>query len=108
MSKADEMRAKQERLKAAAAAATAGTGHTETPAPPAPRTAPPVRVQPVRLTVDLSPARYRDLQQWLNEAAIRLGRSRVTKQDALGALVALLLRDERTAQMVLKEIRESQ
>lgn len=105
MSKADELRAKQQRLKAVAAAA-AGTVQPESPAPA--RTASPVRVQPVRLTVDLSPARYRDLQGWLNESAVRLGRSRVTKQDALGALVALLLRDEHTAQLVLKEIRESQ
>jgi hypothetical protein len=121
-SKADELRAKRERLKAAAQHAGVTAAPPEAVADSLPDPAPepaakPARrtpaaekplVKDVRLTVDLSPARYRDLQNWLNESAIRLGRSRVTKQDALAALVALLLRDSRTEQLVLAEIRDSQ
>jgi hypothetical protein len=108
----DRLAAKAERLRATAQHADTVPAAGQAPPPavtPAVPAAPvdAVQVKPVRLTLDLPPARYRDLQNWLNESAVRLGRSRVTKQAALEALVGLLLHDERTTQLVLKEIRES-
>ncbi len=101
MSRADDLAAKAAKLRDRQKA-------EESSVPVPATTVPAPLVKDVRLTVDLSPARYRDLQGWLNDAAVQLGRSRVTKQDALAALVGLLLRDDVTARKVLAEIRESE
>jgi hypothetical protein len=79
----------------------AAAAHT---APPATTVETPL-ARPVRTTLDLSPARDRDLKAWLAEASVRLGRARVTKQDALNALVALLLTDETLAKKILAELK---
>ncbi len=105
MSRAEEIAAKIA-AKTAKVRDRQKAGESSVPVPAT--TLPTPQVKDVRLTVDLSPARYRDLQGWLNDAAVQLGRSRVTKQDALAALVGLLLRDDVTARKVLAEIRESE
>ncbi len=97
--KANRMRASKGAAKAAPEAAA--------PARPVPTTAAPL-AKPVRCTVDLAPARYRALQDWLNEEAVRLGVSRITKQQALDALVGLLLTDEVTSRKIVAELRKSQ
>jgi hypothetical protein len=64
--------------------------------------------KPVRSTLDLPPATHRDLQAWLGEAAVRLGRARVTKQDVLEALVKRLMTDETLAKLILSDLKERQ
>jgi hypothetical protein len=64
--------------------------------------------KPVRSTLDLPPAVHRDLQHWLNESATRMGRSRLTKQEVLEALVRRLLHDEPLAKLIMADLRENQ
>jgi DNA primase large subunit len=104
---AERLREKTERL---AARQQQATGH-ETPAASArqehhDQAAEPVLAKPVRSTLDLSPATHRDLQAWLGESAVRLGRARVTKQDVLEALVKRLLRDETLTKMILADLKD--
>ena len=63
------------------------------------------RTEPVRKTVDLAPAQYRQLRRWLEDAADETGQTRVTSQDALEALVKLLLTDETTSRKVLAHLK---
>lgn len=74
---------------------------------PTPRVPAPL-VKPVRVTVDLPPAQHHALQNWLNETAAALGRSRLTKQEVLTALVGRLLTDETLAHRITTDIHESQ
>lgn len=53
----------------------------------------PVRVKPVRLTVDLSPSDYEELRDWAYQA-------RMSHSDVLRALVRLLQSDPSVAQQV--------
>lgn len=101
--RADELREKAERLKARQTAAHEPVASTTSSA-----AAEPVLAKPVRVTLDLSPARHRDFQSWLNESAVRLGKARVTKQDALNALVGRLLTDDTLAKLILADLRENQ
>lgn len=99
--RAEELREKAERLKARQAAAhepVAGT-HDQGGAEP-------VLAKPVRSTLDLPPAVHRDLQAWLGESAVRLGRARVTKQDVLEALVRRLLHDETLTKLILADLKD--
>lgn len=108
--RAEEIREKAERLKARQQAGHQAPGH-DVPATGHRHDqggAEPVLAKPVRSTLDLPPAVHRDLQAWLGEAAIRLGRARVTKQDALEALVRRLLVDEPLAKLILSDLRERQ
>lgn len=95
MSKADEMRAAAHKRRERRAQPV-----TERPRP----TAAPVRVKPVRRTVDLDPQAHRDLARWCDDAALDLGATRVTGQDVLATLVARLLRDDQLAQDVRDDI----
>lgn len=61
------------------------------PAEPAPR------AKPVRLSVDLAPAAYRELQAFCTAAAFALDRPRVTGVDVLRSLLAELAMDEALA-----------
>jgi hypothetical protein len=104
--RAEQLREKTERLQARQTA-----GHQETAAAPhVPHStaAEPVLSKPVRSTLDLPPATHRDLQAWLGEAAVRLGRARVTKQDVLEAMVRRLLVDETLAKLILADLKERQ
>lgn len=58
------------------------------------------RAKPVRLSLDLAPAAYRDLQQFCTAAAIALERPRVTGVDVLRSLLAELSEDEDLAARV--------
>lgn len=61
------------------------------PAGPAPR------AKPVRLSVDLAPAIYRELQEFCTAAAVALERPRVAGVDVLRSLLAELAADEALA-----------
>ena len=95
MSKADDMRAAAQRRRERRAQPVA-----ERPMP----AAAPVRVRPVRRTVDLDPQAHRDLARWCDDAAVTLGATRVTGQDVLATLVARLLHDDELAQAVREDI----
>lgn len=68
----------------------------------APPVAPPAapRVKPVRLTLDLAPAAYRELQEFCTAAAVALERPRVAGADVLRSLLAELAADEALAARV--------
>lgn len=66
------------------------------PAPP-PAVA---RTRPVRRTVDLSPDRYAALSSWQLDAALALGRTRITAQEVLATAIEVLLDDETVARRV--------
>jgi len=68
----------------------------ETPAP-ATRPAP---TKKVRQTVDLPGERHQALATWRLETAVALGRTRLTTQDVLSAMVDVLLDDPGTARRV--------
>jgi hypothetical protein len=100
--RAEELAAKARRLaERQQATAAAGT-------PAVPHSAEQVLAKPVRSTLDLPPAVHRDLQAWLGESAVRLGRARVTKQDVLEALVKRLLVDETLTKLILTDLKERQ
>jgi hypothetical protein len=101
VSKADELRAKAERLKRTTVGAEA-VDH------PAPSTAPTVRAKPIRNTVDLLPHHHASLKAWSGETAVMIGSSRVTTQDVLRALVVRLLTDETLAQKIQEDLRAAQ
>ena len=71
----------QRRAQMAAAAAR----RTAPDAPPAGRTA--IRSKPVRITLDLSPELYRQLNQWTDSAAVALDVPRVSLADAVRAMI---------------------
>ena len=65
-------------------------------APASPPAAAP-RVKPVRLTLDLAPAAYRELQEFCTAAAVALEQPRVAGADVLRSLLAELATDEALA-----------
>ena len=65
--------------------AAAAARRAEPNAPPAGRTA--IRSKPVRITLDLSPELYRELNAWADSAAIALGVPRVSLADAVRAMI---------------------
>ena len=71
-------------LRKAQMAAAAGR-RAEPNAGPAGRTA--IRSKPVRITLDLSPELYRELNMWADSAAIALGVPRVSLADAVRAMI---------------------
>ena len=75
---------------AAARPATASTSAAE-PAP---------RAKPVRLSLDLAPAAYRELQEFCAAAAVALERPRVAGADVLRSLLAELREDNDLAARV--------
>ena len=99
--RAQELAEKAKRIQAAQAEQTTAAA-THAPRSTAAETP---LAKPVRSTLDLPPAVHRDLQAWLNESAVRLGRARLTKQQALEALVKRLLVDETLAKLILDDLK---
>lgn len=95
MSKAEEMRAAAQRRRERRAQPV-----TERAMP----AAAPVRVKPVRRTVDLDPQAHRDLGRWCDDAALTLGATRITGQDVLATLVTRLLQNDELAQAVRDDL----
>lgn len=89
-----------------AAALRAAVQADATPPPPAPVAPAPATGKPVRQTVDLLTADHLRFAAWRMETAVSLGRSRLTTQDALAGLVALLLEDETVARRARTKIAE--
>lgn len=86
---------------------TAAAGRrTEPEAKPAGRTA--IRSKPVRITVDLSPAAYRQLTDWSAEAAKELDIPRLSIADAVRAMVRATAADKGVSAMVTDLIRREQ
>jgi len=81
------------------AAARPSSTSTSTLAPVAGRkpAGPAPRAKPVRLSVDLAPAAYRELQEFCTAAAVALERPRVASVDVLRSLLAELAADEALA-----------
>ncbi|HYB17539.1 MAG TPA: hypothetical protein VEF71_19000 [Streptosporangiaceae bacterium] len=79
------MMAQRERDLRKAQMAAAAARRAEPNAPPAGRTA--IRSKPVRITLDLSPELYRELNVWADSAAIALGVPRVSLADAVRAMI---------------------
>lgn len=100
-SKADQIKAKTQRIRSEA-------NSTPEDTPRASSSSSKPRVKPVRRTVDLPAAHHAELDAWCAETARQLGRARVTGQDVLRTLVAELLRDETTARKVRKALKENQ
>jgi hypothetical protein len=65
--------------------AAAASRRAEPDARPAGRTA--IRSKPVRITLDLSPEMYRQLNAWADSAAISLGVPRVSLAEAVRAMI---------------------
>jgi hypothetical protein len=115
-SRAEALKAKAARL--AAQQETKAAPKTSTPAAPATAddrtpddrqrtvaTAANPHVKPVRSTVDLMPAQHAQLKTWCNETAVVIGKSRVTTQDIMRAMVARLLTDETFARKMRNDLR---
>lgn len=96
-----------ERIKQQAARiASRQVAQADTETTPAPsRGAPAPRSRPVRRTVDLSPADHDRLNEWQRETARQLGRTRITGEDVLRALVARLLTDDTLAGKIRTDLR---
>jgi hypothetical protein len=71
----------------------------------APESAPTVRTQRVRRTVDLSPVDHRRLSQWCEDVAEELGLARVTSQDVFVFLVTELFADESLAAAIRDRVK---
>lgn len=102
-----------QRMAEKAAAAAAAAAGQQTPAAPATDNTLAVdrehlglRTTPVRSTVDLPPVQHHKLKDWCSEAAIMIGKSRVTTQDVMRALVARLLEDETLAREIRSDLRK--
>lgn len=94
----------------AAQKAPAGGGQEQPvdqpPAPAAPLSkAAPVKVTPVRSTLDLDPTSHHRLKDWESMTAAEIGQTRVTRQDVLRAAVALVLDNPQVAALVRDQIR---
>ena len=71
---------------------------------PAGRTA--VRSKPVRITLDLSPELYRQLNLWTDSAAVALGVPRVSLADAVRAMIRVTTEDPADVLEQLRRDRE--
>lgn len=85
MSKADDLKAAVRRTQEQASSKPGPV--VDEPRAPKPST------RKVRHTVDLGAADHRDLRRWCDDTADELGRSRVSGQEVMAALVGRLLRD---------------
>jgi hypothetical protein len=96
----DQRQARKDRMAAAAAV------RTEPQSAPAGRTA--IRTAPARVTLNLPPELYRQLQRWTDSAAEAIDVPRVGVQDALRAMIRVITDDSspNSAAKVLVLLRE--
>ena len=94
------------------ASSVAGLRRAVGPAPaattssvPAPRDIP---VKPARVTLNMPPELYRELDRWTSSAAEAIGVPRVSIQDALRAMVKAGMRDSTAEAAVLAELRRQE
>ncbi len=73
---------------------------SSTSASPTRSAGPAPRAKPVRLSVDLAPAAYRELQEFCTAAAVALEQPRVAGVDVLRSLLAELAEDQDLAARV--------
>lgn len=103
MSRAEELRAKAQRLKQRQSSDDVERTEDDRERALAPTVAKP-QVKPIRSTVDLPPTRHAALKAWCGETAVEIGRSRVTTQDVMRALVDRLLTDETLARTIRNDL----
>lgn len=94
-SKRDELR---ERMTAAA------SGRLDAENAPGKKTA--IRTAPARVTLNLPPSLYRDIERWALDAAETLVIPRVSVQDALRAMIRACLTDNEASSAALASVRE--
>jgi hypothetical protein len=111
MSRADELKARalrrqERRQKVTPAVSTEpGDAQVEVRTEPArARTVDPL-TKPVRQSVDLTPAEYRQLAEWRAAAAEEIGRAKVNSRDVFRALLARLLSDEELSRQIRTDLR---
>jgi len=98
-------RAEEMRERAARISQTAKAEHApKTPA--ASDEQPGLHMKPIRSTVDLAPMRHAQLKAWCGETAVQLGKSRVTTQDVVRAMVERLLTDETFARNIRADLKK--
>lgn len=108
MPKKDDLAARAAKLGAARTPASPASSpgarkQTSTARPVGSAAAP--RSKPVRVSVDLAPNAYRSLGIYCSEAAVELGRLKVTNVEAFRAFVALLDTDPEVRRRVTDELR---
>jgi hypothetical protein len=90
-------------LRRAVGVPTAGTEvRTEQRAPA------PTPAKPARVTLNMPPELYRELDRWTRDAADAIGLPRVSIQDALRAMVKAGIRDSTTEAAVLTQLRQQE
>lgn len=87
-----------ERMQRATARPIRSSPEAASPAPVAPR------AKPIRVTLDLAPATYRELQAFCAAAAIELERPRVASAEVLRVLLAQLSKNTELADQVRGEL----
>lgn len=97
---AERAREKAQRVSAAGAAA-AHQRETETEVVRAPK----VAQKPVRTTLDLAPAIYRELEDWTTAAARQIGTHRLNRSDVQRVMIRRLLDDEAFSAEVVEALR---
>lgn len=92
-------------LRRGVAAPSAAAAATAPPVAPGPRTQP---VKPARVTLNLPPDLYRQLQRWTDSAAETLDVPRVGVQDAMRAMLRVLTDQSagNTTTRVIAELRD--
>lgn len=66
---------------------------------------PAVRTKPVRITLDLDPALYKELTGWANEAAAKAELPRLSLARSLRAMIRVTLADHGIAAVVVDQAR---
>lgn len=99
MSRSEELAAKAARLKQQQQDRDSRTSVPTEVRPPAE-----IRVRPVRLTLDVSPADHTALARWSLDASAELGRARVAGQELMRALLRRALADPELRRLVVEDI----
>jgi hypothetical protein len=82
-------------------------GSKSAPPPPAPSAPPPAAGKTTRITLDLDPAAYKELNRWLGTAAAEVGQP-VSKARALRAMIRAVSLDKSIGLVVTDLLRREQ